>query len=162
MADDPWERRAQEFDDRPVRSTIASIGVGWLIALMVVVLGVLTAGGLWLASVLVSDVKGQGDAEKIKNSAPNRIKAQEKFEDLYAEIQAADVNIGLADQRAADAPEDSKLATELAGLRQYCNGLVGQYNAAARKFTSAQFRAIDLPARIDGADRLTDCEADPR
>lgn len=162
MADDPWERRAHEFDEHPVRSTVTSLSVGWFIALVVIVLGVLTAGGLWLASVFVSDVKGQGDAEKIKNSAPNRIEAQEKFEDLYAEIKAADVNIGLADERATGMAADSKLATELAGLRQYCNGLVGQYNAAARKFRSEQFRAIDLPPQIDDSDRLTDCKADPR
>lgn len=160
MADEHWERRSEEFDRRPVRTTIAGITVGWFIGLVVIVLGVLTAGGLWLASVLVSDVKGQGEAEKIKNSAPNRIQAQEKFEDLFADIKAADVNIELATERAAAAPQDEKLATELAGLRQYCNSLVGDYNAEARKFRSEDFRAIDLPAQIDDSDRLTDCKAD--
>lgn len=162
MTEDPWERRAREFDQRPIRSTIANIGGAWVIVVVVIVLGALVAGGVWLTSVLTSDLKGQGDAEKIKNSAPNRIQAQEKFEDLYAEIRAADVNIGLADERAAAAPADNKLATELAGLRQYCNTLVGRYNAEARKFRSEQFRAIDLPAKIDDTDRLTDCRADPR
>jgi len=130
------------------------IGVGVLALLaLCAVIGI----GAWGFGVATSDVKGQGDAVRQKNDATNRIAAQERFEDLYQEIVQADRRITVM----ADAAERDPSAvnqTNLTGAINYCLDVVGDYNAEARKYTAAEFRAADLPARIDDLDPSTDCQ----
>lgn len=137
-----------------VRGATWRTGV-WVIAvlLFVSVIGV----AVWGFGVLTSDVKGRGDAVVKKNSATNRISAQERFEDLYAEIVAADAKIGPARQAYKMNPSPVN-QTNLTGLTNYCLDVVADYNAEARKYTSEDFRSTDLPAQIDGFDSATDCK----
>lgn len=156
---DPWRDRADSFTERPVRTTIGGVLRGWIILLVIVLLAGLTGIVLWLFGVWSSDIKGQGDAVKIKNEASNRIRAQEGFETLYRDIQAADRFVVITSEtlKSTTGPDSSRLRVELNGQRQYCTQLVSQYNAKARKFTQQDFRAADLPPVIDDSDIKTDC-----
>jgi hypothetical protein len=141
-----------------VRATIWGISRGWFIGIVIIALVMMTSAGLWALGVFTSDIKGQGDAEKIKNSASNRIRSQEGFEDLFQEIIAADKNINISAEALELDPNDLRSKVELPGQKQYCNDLVGQYNAKARKFSQEEFRAADLPAQIDETYAQTDCK----
>ncbi len=127
----------------------------WIGVVLLVV--ALISIGVWGFKVATSDVKGQGDAIVQKNSANNRIAAQERFEDLYAEITQTDAKIGPAKQ-AFKANPTAVNQTNLTGLVNYCLDVVGDYNAEARKYTSADFRAVDLPSQISTMDPATDCK----
>lgn len=155
---DPWERRADRFGDRPVRTAASGVVRVWVIVVLITLL----AGGLsiahWGFGVFTSDIKGRGDVEVTKNSGANRIEQQEKFESYYQEIQATDQNIQVTADGLRANPNDTKLQTELRGQKQYCNTIVGQYNALARKVRSEDFRAVDLPSKIDQSDSTTDCK----
>lgn len=157
-----WDERADKFEDRPTRESVkwtARAGVVAAVAIAVV----LALGALvWGFSVVTSDVKGQGDAEIVKNEAGNRIRAQEGFEQKFAAIKSADQNINVTAEALKSDPDSVKLKAELLGQKQACNGLVGAYNAASRKFTQAEFRAADLPfeLNVDAATTFpeTDCK----
>lgn len=127
----------------------------WIGVVLLVV--ALVSVGVWGFKVATSDVKGQGDAVVQKNSANNRIAAQERFEDLYADIKATDAKIAPA-RKAVKVNPTTVNQTNLTGLINYCLDVVGDYNAEARKYTSADFRAIDLPAEISDLDSATDCK----
>lgn len=129
---------------------------GVWIAVLLLFIGLIGVG-VWGFKVATSDAKGRGDATMTKNSSTNRISAQERFEDLYADIKATDAKIGPAKQAVKTDPSTIN-TTNLAGLVNYCLDVVGDYNAEARKYTSADFRAIDLPAEINGFDTATDCK----
>ena len=149
---EPWYE--SDNPDRVARA-VGARAVVW-IAIAVVLVGVL-AIAIWGFKVATSDIKGQGDAQRQKNAATNRIAAQERFESLHAEILAADQRIGiLAGAVKADPSYTNK--TNLTGAQTYCLSVVADYNAEARKFTAAQFRAADLPASIDILDPATDCK----
>lgn len=104
--------------------------------------------GVWWLRVATSDIKGRGDATRTVNSGDNRLAQQAYFEQTYADIKAADLNL--------DLPGDD---TQRAGRTAYCRRLVADYNAAARTQRSDAFRSADLPAQISTADPATDCEA---
>lgn len=135
-------------------------GMIWVF-IIVVFFGLLGAV-LWGFGVLASPIKGQGDAFKTKESGTNRISAQERFEDLYADLIATDRKLdAAADALMAD--KESQIArTNYDGLTNYCLDLVGDYNAEARKYTSADFKAIDLPDQIDNLNPATDCLANTK
>lgn len=144
-----WEERDRNFEDRPVRTSIsAAARVGIVIGAVMVI-----GGGLgvahWGFGVFTSDVKGQGDAVKIKNDAKNRIRAQEGFWDKYQAVVVADRNLTTRASLLAKDPDNLKLQTEVVGLQQICISAVGTYNAASQKFTQAEFKDAELPHQID-------------
>lgn len=154
-----WDEREDDFEHKPVRQTAKGIGwVGVLAAVAVVVFGGL-AIAIWGFGVFTSDVKGRGDAEVIKNDARSRIRAQEGFEKLYQDIQAADRNLTTTAEALRAKPNgDLKLETELLGQKHQCAGLVADYNAKARSFTQEDFRAADLPPVLGITDPTMDCK----
>lgn len=130
--------------------------IGWVLGIIAVVL--LVGGAIWGISVAISGPKGVGDAVINKNSAENWTRAQAKFEDLYAEIQASDRKIQVARASLESNPTDKTAQQTLQGVQSACIEFVGEYNAEARKFLSEDFRAADLPARIENSDPTTDCK----
>lgn len=156
---DYWGERRDDFDAKPTRTTVKWVVRGWVIVALVLALGLTTSAVIWGLRVGTSDVKGRGDAEIAKNDVRNRIRAQEGFEKLFADIQAADRNLTTTAAALRAKPNgDVKLETELLGQKHYCAGLVADYDAKARSFTQQDFRAADLPAKIDTSDGTTDCE----
>lgn len=149
MKKSPWYE-----SDNPDRVTI-SLAARILLGLAVLAI---IAGGIWGFRVAASDVKGQGDAARTKNSAPNRIAAQERFETLYADIKAADERIDVMAAAKKASPTDLVATTNYTGAVNYCIQIRADYNAEARKYTAEQFRAADLPAQIDSLDPAFDCK----
>lgn len=160
MADEQWDRRAEQFDARPVRTSVKGLAAGWVVAIVAIVLVGLIGLGFYVLRVATSDVKGRGDAEIIKNEAGNRIRAQEGFEAKFEAIRTADKNLNITAEALLAKPGDLKLSTELNGQKMICNDLVAQYNAKARSFSQQDFRAADLPNQITDttATSATDCK----
>lgn len=149
---EPW----YDSDNPGTLARSAGWRAGIVIISVVAFFGIIGAAW-WGISVFTSDVKGQGDAVKTVNSGDNRLAQQAYFEQTYADIKAADRKL---DTLAADAkahPTDTDARTRLIGAENYCQGLTGDYDAAARKEVAAKFRAVDLPAQIDTSDPATDC-----
>lgn len=158
MSIDPWDERERRFDEHPVRAGTVGIGVIALWTFAAIVAAGVISVILWSFGVFTSGIKGAGDAQVTKNSAVNMIRQQEGFEQLYQDIKVADRNLTITSIRASAHPTDDKIATEQAGQQMYCNGLVGDYNAKARKFTAQDFRAADLPKEINQDNTQTDCK----
>lgn len=153
-----WQSREDDFEYKPVRQTAKGIGwTGVLVALTIVVFGALGVAH-WGFGVFTSDIKGQGDAVKVKNEAGNRIRAQEGFLDKYNAVIAADKNLTITAESLEKTPDSVKLQTELAGQKMVCNDQVSRYNADARKFTKQDFKDADLPDIIDETRPETDCK----
>lgn len=161
MASD-WDDRLDKFEERPVRTAASgAVRTGVVVGVVIAVVVALSAL-VWGFRVSTSDIKGQGDAEIVKNEVGNRIRAQEGFEQKYASIKSADQNINVTAEALKADPDSAKLKVELLGQKQACNQQVGAYNAASRKFTQAEFRAADLPfeLNVDAATTFpeTDCK----
>ena len=138
----------------------ANRGARWglLWALIVVVVVVILSVVWWTLRVSTSDIKGQGDGVIEKNSSENWIAAQARFEDLYQDVVASDRKIQIAyDELQAD-PANPTLKTNYSSMKSICVNSVGQYDAEARKYLSAEWRAEDLPYQIDLTDPNTDCK----
>lgn len=152
MKREPWYE--SDNPDRLARGFGGRVAI-W--SVVVLLFCGLLGTGIWAVKVVTSDVRGKGDAVTIKNEARNRIRAQEGFEKLYADIVASDRKVDVADAAAKASPDDRTLRQNAAGIRQYCLTVVGDYNARARSFSQEDFRAADLPFQVDGTDPKTDC-----
>lgn len=125
----------------------------WVLALVLLcgALGI----GLWAFGVFTSNVKGAGDAQRIKNSGVNRIQKQELFEQLDADYTGYLAKITVARQAVADARAAGDATTlglrqtELEGIQQTCIDTAQQYNAESRKYTARDFKSAGLPATLD-------------
>lgn len=63
------------------------------------------------------------------------------------------------DQLAADkAAKVDGADIRYSGAVSYCQGLAGDYNAAAHKEIASKFRDANLPDQIDATDPKTDCK----
>lgn len=131
------------------------LGAGFIVGL---VCFAMIGLAVWGVRVATSDVKGEGDAVIQKNSAENWTKAQARFESLYAEIVATDRKVTAAKERVDADPDDRTAADTYFGTQNVCLSFVADYNAEARTYLSADFRAADLPEQIDDLDPTTDCK----
>lgn len=131
---------------------IAFAIIGSIVAL--VALGV----GAFVLAVALSGPVGQGNGIIQKNSAENWTQAQARFETEYAGVIALDRKIEVAATALAVDPTDPTLQTNHTGVQNACISAVALYNAEARKFLSADFRAADLPDQINGTNPATDCK----
>jgi hypothetical protein len=135
---------------------VGRFGIGWLV-IVVLVIAALSAAG-WGLSVALSAPKGQGEAYAQKNSAANWTAAQARFEDLYQEVLATDRKITVAADALALDPTDKTAQANHSGTVNYCIGVVGDYNAEARKYLAGDFKAADLPTEISNTNTETDCK----
>lgn len=141
----------REFD-RESRRAGTRLG-GWII--VAIIFAVIVGGGLWMFKVAVSDTKGRGDATIIKNSAPNRIAAQEAYVSALNEVERADKNLDVLAASKGDSPAAK---TRYVGAVSYCQSVVADYNKLGEKYRSADFRPEGYPLTIDEADPATDCK----
>lgn len=153
-----WDDRARNFEERPVRTAISGTARTAVVVAVVIAFALMLGAGVWWFKVATSDIKGTGDAEIIKNEARNRIRAQEGFLDKYNGIIAADKNLNITAEALKAQPNSLKLQTELNGQKMICNDQVARYNAAARKFTQAEFRDADLPIEINDLTATADID----
>lgn len=125
----------------------------WVLAVVVIAMVI---GGIILAiNTLTASPRGKAEAYQQKESANNRIFAQQYFEQTSQDIQSTQVKITRA-AKATNPTERDRIV--LGGLQQYCSSMVAEYNAKSRSYTAQQFKAADLPATYDPA---TDCEPTP-
>ncbi len=133
------------------------IGLGWVLLIVLLVLGGLISAGIWALGVATSGVKGQGDAVKTNNSAENWTAKQAFFETKYEAAKTADQKIKLyADKVAAD-PTDRTAKDNHSGIQSQCLNYVAEYNAESRKFLSQDWKSADLPTEL-GSSPSTDCK----
>ena len=131
-------------NDRGSSEALAVIGI-----LALLIIAPLVAWGL---SVAGAPIFGQGEAFKQKESAANRIFAQAYFQTTAKEIKATQDRIN---QLSTVKPRSAEQEVRYEGLRSYCAGLVGDYNARSETYTTQQFKDASLPASFDAT---TDCE----
>lgn len=112
----------------------------------------------WGFRVATAPIKGQGDAAMVKYSAQNWTAAQARFEDMYADIEATDRKIEVAQASLDKNPDDKTAQQTLTGTVNYCLEVVGDYNAEARKYLAEDFRAANLPDQINNHQQSTDCK----
>lgn len=134
-------------DERREARSAGFYALRWFLAALATAL--LISGGLWALNVATSSTRGQGDAIAQRNSASNWVDAQARFEENYAEYEATLVRIDVAYTAHTADPADTTLEQTYLGTVSYCTGLVADYNADARNFLREDFRAADLPERID-------------
>ena len=128
------------------------------ITILAVIVVVAICWFAWGSRVLTSGIVGQGNAIIQKNSAENWTKAQGEFESIYAEIEATDRKITVAKAALDLDPEDLTAKQTYTGTQNVCLSMVADYNAKARNYLAAEFRAADLPAQIDSLNPNTDCQ----
>jgi hypothetical protein len=139
----------------------AAMSAGWRLALWVIAIVLLIgaiSAGIWAFKVSSSGIKGEGDQTRIVNDGRNRVNSQEWFEEMYQKIISTDKNIDEAAVAFKANPKDEIATENLAGLKNRCNDMVGQYNAEANKVSRGQWRRVDLPYMIDDSDPKTDCK----
>lgn len=147
MRNEEW----REFD-RETRRGGLRLG-GWIVV-CVLFFGVLS-GGVWGFRVLTSPAKGAGDSVIIKNSAENRILAQEEYVRLYNEVKRADKQLDiLAETRKSSAQAE----TRYVGGVSYCQSAVSDYNNLSLKYRTADFIPAGHPETINDLDPATDCK----
>lgn len=136
-----------------MKDVFKGVGIGLAIIAVFVLIWWVAYG----SKVASSGVIGQGDAIIQKNSAENWVKAQAKFEDMYAGIEAQDQMITVLAERVEDGGSEFD-KRNLDGARLVCLDLVGDYNAEANKYLSEDFRSADLPSEINTMSASTDCK----
>ncbi len=131
-----------------------------LLVVAVVVFTVALSWGIWYFGVKTSGVRGAGDAERDKNSALNRVSAQEQYVAVLNDVKAADDKVTLAYEDLQLDPSSEIKQTTLNGTKNYCVSAVADYNGLSDKYTSADFRPEGYPETLDGTDPETDCKED--
>ncbi len=124
------------------------IGTG---AIYVIVIGVVLAiiGGVFFTmNVLLAPAKGAGGVIIKNNSAENRIEKQEEFEKLFATVETNKSLVGQHTKNVAANPDDKTAKQTLLGVQSACVASVEKYNAEARKVTSMDWKAADLPESL--------------
>lgn len=153
-----WE---QKFENNPIRTSLWVV-TGIFLFLLVLIWSITAV--VFGLRVATAGIVGRGEAHIIKESAPNRIIQQAGFEQKFADIQKFDVQVKEAGAAIADwdkanagkpdnaigtlAQQRKYLVDVLTGLKQQCQTTVANYNADARKYLAADFRAADLPESI--------------
>lgn len=140
----------KNYDDGETRKVVF-LGMKWTTVLtLFVVLLVLAVGALvWALSVGTSDIKGRGDAVRQRNSGTNRVFAQQHFEDLNAAIERDQANIRVSREALQADKSNPVKQANVTGAQQICNADVADYNASARKYLERDFKAADLPSRVE-------------
>jgi predicted lipid-binding transport protein (Tim44 family) len=121
------------------------IGAGWLLVIILGVLGLLTGAIFWGIGVATSNAKGAGDTIIKNNSVENRTEKQEKFEKLFAKVETNKALVAQHTKTVAANPTDKQASMVLSGVQSACVASVEQYNAEARKVLSMDWKAADLP-----------------
>lgn len=147
-------------DPRRIQRGLFGSIVLWTLGIVAVILA---AGALvWSLNVGTSEVRGEGDALREKNSAENWVNAQREFNIRHQDILSTDRKITDAKAAWDAAPQDAVLRTNYNGLVNYCNDAVAAYNALSRSYLAEDFRDADLPATINTLNPDTDCKENAR
>ena len=150
-----------DFDDvRDELKRSGRLGIRWyfvVVGVIVITVAAIAIGN-WLFNTGTSDIKGRGDAARIKNEGQNRVDQQAKFQQIYNAIQRLDLQIGDAKVAWDASPDDAVLRTNYLGFVNQCRSATSEYDTLARTYTAQEFRDADLPEQIDQSDPQFDCK----
>lgn len=121
--------------------------------------GVLSIGG-FLVKVWLAPFFGWGNAVIKVNDADNRIASYNHFYDLCTNVQANEGRIEAlnAELKFADKDRKGQIYATLTAISGQRSEDIAQYNNdAAKGFTIGQFRASNLPFRLDSTLENTTC-----
>jgi hypothetical protein len=108
-----------------------------------------------------ADFRGETEArERIYADGDYRIAIYNQFFDICASVQTAEDRIEVYEQEMATATPERTfvLATSISAIRAQRAESINEYNSlAARDFTAADFRDLDLPFRLDTDEEDTQC-----
>jgi hypothetical protein len=121
-------------------------GTIWIIAIGILL--TIIGGVFFTMNVLLAPAKGAGGVIIKNNSAENRIEKQEKFEKLYAKVETNKTLVSQHTKNVAANPDDKTAQQTLLGVQSACVASVETYNAEARKVTSMDWKAADLPDNL--------------
>lgn len=138
--------KKQDFKD-------GSYGALWVVLGLVFVF--LIGIGIWFFRVQTSDIKGGGDATIVKNSAANRIVAQEKYVSLMNEVKRADRQLDIL---ALTKDDSDNAKTRYVGGISYCLSVVADYDKLSEQYRSTDFIPAGYPQTISQLDPTTDCK----
>ena len=124
------------------------LGEGAIWIIVIGVIGTLIGGFFFVTTVLLAPAKGAGGVIIKNNSAENRIEKQEEFEKLFAKVNFNKDLVAQYKGTVESDPTDAKAKQNLEGAKSACNASVAQYNAEARKVTSMDWKAADLPESL--------------
>lgn len=119
-------------------------GLAWMVAVGVVILVVL--GAVWGFKTAFAPRSGKAGAYRTKESAQNRVFAQQTFEQEDADYAGYLLKI-----KTYTGPLSATRQTELEGLRQLCITVAQTYNADSRKYLLRDFKSFDLPVTLDAS-----------
>lgn len=151
---DYWKKEDREDFDQTSRQVGIRV-FGWSLTTVLAVVAIIAV--VFGLTVLWAPWKGEADAFKKQQSGNNRIFQQAFFEDTYQEILATDKKIDVAADAVKQDPSTVN-KTNYTGLVNYCNDVVADYNAQARKYLAADFKSADLPDEISDTNPATDCK----
>ncbi len=147
------------------RATGAALAA--LIAAGLAVLLALAVGFMWVFGVgwfTDATANRQGETQKkqqIEGNGAYRIGAYDHFFDLCSSVQTLEDQIRVTqDQLKLDPDPDRKLQLQanLSAQQNQRFSAINQYNADARKsYTLGQFKASDLPFKLDKTNYNTEC-----
>lgn len=121
------------------------LGEGAIWIIVIGVIATLIGGFFFVTNVLLAPAKGAGGVIIKNNSAENRIEKQEQFEKLFAKVETNKALVAQHTKNVAANPTDKQAGMTLSGVQSACVASVEQYNAEARKVTSMDWKAADLP-----------------
>lgn len=121
-------------------------GAIWIIAIGIIL--TIIGGVFFTMNVLLAPAKGAGGVIIKNNSAENRIEKQEEFEKLYATVETNKSLVAQHTKNVALDPTDKTAKQTLLGVQSACVASVEKYNAEARKVTSMDWKAADLPESL--------------
>lgn len=126
-------------------------GVLWVLGLLVLCAAV--GGAVWAFNTGTASVQGKAGAFRQKESAENRLFAQQDFEQLSADIDGYVAKVVVAkralkdDQAAGAAAEQLQIdRTNVSGTQGVCIDAVQQYNADSHKYLLRDFKSAGLDA----------------
>lgn len=116
---------------------------------LLIVLGFLASGLALGFGTVLAPIFGRAHAYQKQQSGDNRIFAQQQFHDLNQDYLATVRKIPRYKEQAKTG--DTAAVTNLQGLQSHCDDVVGEYNAAALKYLSKDFRDNNLPPTLDSS-----------
>lgn len=140
-----------------------------ILAAVVAIVLVLVIASMWIFSWgflqrTTADYRGGTDAtEKIHADGGYRIAKYEWFYDQCGAVQTKEDEIGSQESELDTKPSADRaeqIQSNLTALRNKRAELIREYNAeSAKADTAANFKASDLPFRLDVDDKETQCTA---
>lgn len=124
------------------------IGIGAVVAVVLVLICCSIAALLWWLGVFTSGIKGSGDVYRDQNKAGNREHWSQTFNSEFQQITADQSNLSVLRSAATGAGATQQDRANYLGAQQNCNADVAQYNANASSVLGSPWVPAALPSQV--------------